>query len=190
MKLPANVFVTVGLVLGVIATVPSASASAAEELANTTTVTTLASTSSVPLQWNCNEITQADKQKALREGIRMCGLNERAGGVAARGSNTANCGTAYIYVGQAGGKARVDYSLHSTVGIITGRALNVWWGPTAGGSKTDFGGWWGTGFYGNQTDIGFAMKGKKFGATMSGTVTILGWTLSCSVYANEPTRTL
>ncbi|WP_156458818.1 hypothetical protein [Microbacterium sp. Leaf179] len=148
------------------------------------------SSTSVSMQWNCDELTDADRQKALDEDVRMCGLNEPEGAISTRAANTNNCGTAYIYTGQAGGRARVDYSLHSTAGIITGRGLDVWWGPTSGGSKYDFGGFWGTGFYGNQTDIGYAMKGKPFGATMSGWVSIAGWTLTCNVYVNEPTRNL
>lgn len=104
--------------------------------------------------------------------------------------NTMNCGTASIYVGQSGGKANVYYALHSSQGFITGRGLNVWWGPTSAGSKYDFGGYWGTSFSGSATGIGYSMNRKRFGATMSGWVTIAGWQLSCNVYANEPVRTL
>lgn len=143
------------------------------------------------MEWNCEDLTEADRQKAIREGVRMCGINEPAsGGVTTMGMNTNNCGTAAIYVGQSGGRARVDYSLHSTQGIITFRYLNVWWGPTYSGSKVDTGTWWGTGFSGSQTNIGYAMNGKKFGAGMNGVVTILGWTIGCDVYASEPARTL
>lgn len=150
-------------------------------------VTTVVAT----MEWNCDELTAADRKKALADGIRMCGLNEPAPGeVTAMAISTANCGTAVINVGQSGGKANIHYALHSSAGFISGRALNVWWGPTYAGSKYDFGTFWGTSFYGSQLNIGYAMNGKKFGATMSGSVTIVGWYLTCNVYVSEPVRTL
>lgn len=144
----------------------------------------------IALTWNCDQLSESDRARALREGLTMCGLNETPGRLRTMAASNNNCGTAYIYTSQAGGRARVDYSLHSTAGIITGRNLDISWGPSYSGGKKDLGPWWGTGFYGNKTDIGFAMKGKKFGASMSGWVSLAGWTITCGVYVREDPRTL
>ncbi|WP_426322730.1 hypothetical protein [Microbacterium sp. E-13] len=151
----------------------------------------------VVMEWNCGELTEADRRKAIAGRIQMCGINEPitgtaalAGGVTPTAINNNNCGTAVINVGQSGGRANIHYALHSSQGFITGRGLHVWWGPTFAGSKYDFGPFWGTSFYGSQLNVGYAMNGKKFGATMSGWVTIAGWTLSCNVYVSEPVHKL
>jgi hypothetical protein len=142
------------------------------------------------MEWNCDELTETDRERAIAEGIQMCGLNQPTGGITPRAIATANCGTAIINVGQSGGRANIHYALHTSSGFITGRGLDIWWGPTYAGSKYDFGAFWGTSFYGSKLNIGYAMGGKKFGATMSGWVTLAGWHLSCSVYVSEPVRNL
>lgn len=183
------VLIAAAVALSIAMSAPATASTAANETAPRPSQSTLVGQAS--LEWNCEDLTAADRQKAIREGVRMCGINEPAGGGAtARRANTSNCGTAAIYVSQAGGRARVDYALHSTKGIITSRYLNVWWGPTYSGSKVDAGSWWGTAFSGSATNIGYAMNKKKFGAGMNGVVSILGWTIGCDVYASEPTRTL
>lgn len=141
------------------------------------------------MQVDCSTFSEADRERAIRENISLCGVNEQASeGVTTFGQTTADCGTSAVYVDSVNGAARISYGMHSTVGPMVLRDLYVNYGPAVAGEKHDFGAL-GSPDYSNYFTI-TGVKGKKMGATLSGSVLIAGWTFSCWVYASEPQRTI
>jgi hypothetical protein len=105
------------------------------------------------------------------------------------GGSMSRCGTSSIYVDRINGKLRISYAMHSIVGNITSRILDVNWGPTSAGSNHDVG-LWNRRTFNNALSRGPAKAGDRAGATLRWQVTTSGWTLACWVSADEPVHRL
>lgn len=138
---------------------------------------------------DCSTFSESDRERAVKEGLDLCGSLSGNEGVSTRGQNTSNCGTAAVYVDKRGGNGvRISWGLHSTMGNMIFRTLYVNYGPGVSGSFPDISAM-ATPDYSNRLNL-TGTGGKKMGATLSGVVTIFGWTFGCSVYAYETPKTV
>lgn len=130
------------------------------------------------MSWDCSGFTEADRQKAVREQINVCGaLDQAQGKPQSRVRITGDCGTAMMYIQKNGdGNRVVSWGMSSTAGPMIGRAINVSW---TGGGFYDLSPMWQTDYSNSRV-----VKSKtKIGGTINGNVTIYGWKVSCSVYS-------
>ncbi|MDR6868878.1 hypothetical protein J2Y69_003504 [Microbacterium resistens] len=144
----------------------------------------------VPMTWNCSELTEADRQKAISENINMCGVLDAPGAIQTKGSSNFGCGTTYIYVDRWFDQIRVSYSLYSSEGIMIGRSLNVYWEGWSNGSNYDFGGVNSDSYSNTVTGANLPGYQVSESAYMSGTVAILGRTITCGVWVEDNPGTI
>lgn len=182
LRVPAALSATIAIM---VALLTPASASARGDRADLEEGETIV----VSMEVDCSTFSEADRQRAIRENVRLCGVNGASpGGVTTFGQTTNTCGTAAVYVDSVNGAARISYGMHSTLGTMLLRDLYVNYGPAVGGTKHDFGAL-GSSNYSNHFTIS-GVKGKKMGATLSGNVLIAGWTFACWVSAYEAPKTI
>ncbi|WP_460802251.1 hypothetical protein [Microbacterium sp. GXF6406] len=143
-----------------------------------------------PMTIDCSTFSEADRERAIKENLNLCGALGDPAGMATLGQTVSDCGVSSIYVDRnSGGRLRISYGMHSTVGAIVTRSVDVTWGPFDTGSNFDFGAV-GNASYSNSLTRASIPSGAKAGGTLRGTVAIAGWTFACWVAADDPVHSL
>ncbi|MEU4014977.1 hypothetical protein AB0E56_06865 [Microbacterium sp. NPDC028030] len=144
-----------------------------------------------PMTIDCETFSESDRQRAIIEGINLCGALSGDGSTNAEKAQTVgDCGVSSIYVDRnSGGNLRISYGLHSTAGPIIARSVTATWGPFDTGSNYDLGPV-GQESYSNSLTGASVPRGAIGGGTLRGSVTIAGWTFTCDIVADDPVHPL